>query len=81
MIKIVNHKTKISIECSHADWEFLRWCLNEGMMAWMGVDDDDEDENPSGSDAIMRAWKRNGRPWTTTDLPLVHKKEAETCTS
>tara|TARA_E500000318_G_C3436123_1_gene163120 strand:+ start:360 stop:584 length:225 start_codon:yes stop_codon:yes gene_type:complete len=73
MIKIVQRKTKVSIECSHADWAFLEWCLEEGLLAWMDVED--EDDNPSGSEAVMRAWKRNGRPSSSSQLPVINKRE------
>ena len=76
MIKIVERKTKVSIECSHADWGFLKWCLEEGLMAWMDIDEDDEGDNPSGSESDLRAWKRNGRPSSVSQLPVINKRRA-----
>lgn len=75
MIKIVEHKSKISVECSHADWSFLEWCLEEGLLAWADVEDEYTD-NPTGSDSALRAWKRNGRPCSVAELPVINKKEA-----
>ena len=74
MIKIVQRKTKVSIECSHADWGFLEWCLEEGLLAWADVEDEETD-NPTGLDSALRAWKRNGRPCSMAEIPVINKKE------
>lgn len=68
MIKIVKSERSVQILCSKADWSFVRWCLDEGLMAWMDTEPDDVDTSPSGDSEAFKAWKRNGMPTSASQL-------------
>ena len=73
MIKVIERKHSIQIVCSRADWPFVSWCMDEGLMAWMDTDPADKDTAPAGTDEAFRAWKRNGRPSSMYQLEQVDK--------
>lgn len=73
MIKVIERKHSIQIVCSRADWAFVNWCMDEGLMAWMDCDPNDRDTAPAGNDEAFRAWKRNGQPTNMYQLEQVDK--------
>ena len=73
MIKIVERKHSIQIVCSRPDWPFVRWCMEEGLMAWMDTEPSDPDTAPAGDPDSFRAWKRNGMPTSVMQLNQVDK--------
>ncbi len=73
MIKVIERKTSIQIHCTHADWPLVRWCMDEGLMAFMDADPNDRATNPAGDADVFKAWKRNGRPCITSDLTQIDK--------
>ena len=72
MIKVIERKHSIQIVCSRADWAFVSWCMEEGLMAWMDVDPNDQDTAPLAGDAF-KAWKRNGQPASLSQLIEIDK--------
>lgn len=73
MIKVIERKHSIQIVCSRADWHFVSWCMDEGLMAWMDTDPQDKDTAPAGTDEAFRAWKRNGQPTNMYQIEQVDK--------
>mgnify|MGYP003135322024 FL=1 len=73
MIKVIERKHSIQIVCSRADWSFVSWCMDEGLMAWMEADPKDRDTAPSGTDEAFKAWKRNGCPSSMHQLTQIDK--------
>jgi len=73
MIKVIEQKHSIQIVCSRADWSFVSWCMDEGLMAWMETDPKDKDTSPAGSDETFKAWKRNGCPSNMYQIEQVDK--------
>jgi len=73
MIKVIERKHSIQIVCSRADWAFVSWCMEEGLMGWMDCDPNDRDTAPAGNDEAFRAWKRNGQPTSMYQIEQVDK--------
>ena len=72
MIKVIERKTSIQIHCTRADWPLVRWCMDEGLMAFMETEPDNPDTNPAGAEEF-KAWKRNGKPCVTSALTQIDK--------
>tara|TARA_R100001015_G_scaffold4191_1_gene1459 strand:- start:776 stop:1000 length:225 start_codon:yes stop_codon:yes gene_type:complete len=73
MIKVIERKHSIQVVGSRADWPFIKWCLEEGMMCYMETDPKDATTSPDGGGDSFRAWKRNGMPCTVAQLPQEDK--------
>lgn len=72
MIKVIERKTSIQIHCTRADWPLVRWCMDEGLMAFIDTDSNDPDTSPADAE-VFKAWKRNGKPCVTSALTQIDK--------
>ena len=71
MIKVIERKHSIQVVGSRADWPFIKWCLEEGMMCYMETDPR-ATTSPDGGEGI-----RSVHGSVTASPALLHNSQED----